>query len=300
MSLTVLGTVALDNLITPEGKKENLLGGSASHFCMSASHFVETHFVGVIGEDFPEQHLSFLKGKQIGMSSLTRQQGETFRWVGEYKADNLNQAITHETHLGVLETYQPALSAEHPETDFVFLANYDTDHQLFFLRSLKNKPFVGLDSMNLWIDIKRDQLLELVSEVDLFVLNDTEAKELSGEDNIIKAAQKLLSLGPKYMIVKKGEHGVLVLSQDWMFGFPAYPVTDVVDPTGAGDTFAGGLMGYLAKSGDLSEASFRQAAIYGTIFSSFNVEGFAMDETAELTWDQVEERKKKFLDFMKE
>lgn len=299
MDLAVLGTVALDSLKTPHGQRTHMLGGSAAHFCMSARLFANVHLVGVVGEDFPDEHIDFLKKRKINLNSLTRANGKTFRWAGEYLAGNLNQAITHSTELGVLLTYTPELAQEHRDVDFVFLGNYDPDLQEQCLRLFQSPKFVGLDSMNLWIDIKRPSLLKLLKKVDLFVVNDAEARELSGEGNPVKAARKLRSMGPKHVVIKKGEHGVLCFSDRWLFGFPAYPVENVMDPTGAGDTFAGGLMGYLAKAGKINEQTFRQALVYATVAASFNVETFGMEKTAHLKRADVEKRRREFLKFMK-
>lgn len=298
MSLVVLGTVALDSLKTPHGKREHMLGGSGAHFCMSARLFSDVHLAGVIGADFPDEHVAFFKKCKVNMDSLKRMAGKTFRWAGEYQAGNLNQAITHSTELGVLLEYKPEISDGHRKAKFVFLANYDPDLQDQFLSLFHGPKFVGLDSMNLWIDIKRPSLLKLLKKVDLFVVNDSEAKELTGESNAVRAAKKLRTMGPKYIVVKKGEHGVVSYSDSWLFGFPAYPVEQVIDPTGAGDTFAGALMGYLARAGKVNESVFRQALTYATVAASFNVETFGMEKTSILKMPDIEKRRKAFLKFI--
>ena len=299
MDLAVIGTVALDTLKTPHGSRDNMLGGSAAHFCMGARHFTDAHLAGVIGEDFPEAHIGFLKKRGVNVDNLTRMKGKTFRWSGEYLKGNPNQAITRLTELGVLLEYKPEISVRHKKARHIFLANCDPDQQHEFLSLFERPRFVGLDSMNLWIDIKRDSLLKLLKRVDLFLVNDGEAKELTGEGNLIRALKKLRSMGPKHIIIKKGEHGVIAFSDRWLFGFPAYPVSDVIDPTGAGDTFAGALMGYLAHKRKISETVFRQALVYATVCASFNVETFGMEKTAHLTKRDLEQRRRQFLKFMK-
>ena len=295
MSLMVLGTVALDNVKTPHGERRNMLGGSAAHFSMSACLFTQVHLVAVIGKDFPKEHVSLLRKKGVNLSSLKEADGATFRWGGEYKKEDLNTALTLETQLGVLQEYAPEIRPNQRHVPNIFLANYDPDLQMELLHLVRKPKLIGLDSMNLWIDIKRESLLRLMKMVDLFVANDGEARALTGERNLIKAAKHLRKLGPKLIVIKKGEHGVLFYSDELLFSFPAYPVEQVVDPTGAGDTFAGGLMGYLTKVGRLNANSLKQAAIYATTLASFNVEGFGMAKTAHLTLPQVHQRMKKLM-----
>jgi sugar/nucleoside kinase (ribokinase family) len=297
MSLIVLGTVALDHVKTPSGAKKDMLGGSAAHFSMSARLFTPVHLVAVVGQDFPEKHLDFLRRKGLDLASLKVGNGKTFRWQGEYKKGDLNTALTLATELGVLESYVPEISAHQADIPNVFLANIDPDVQLQLLSSLKKPELIGLDSMNLWINIKLPSLKRLMKKVHLFVANDGEARALTGETNLIQAARKLASMGPKMIVVKKGEHGVLFYSKNTMFSFPAYPVDKVVDPTGAGDTFAGGLMGYLSKAKKVNETSLRKALLYATTLASFNVEGFGMTKTAELTAADVEGRLKTLVKF---
>ncbi len=299
MSLISLGTVALDNIKTPAGTKKALLGGSASHFAMSARFFTKVYLVSIIGEDFPKQHVQLLKRKGINLTSVVKREGKTFQWDGKYDAEDMNCAITLDTELGVLLSYSPQVASSQRNIPNVFLANFDPDTQMEFLGLLGKPKFIGLDSMNLWIDLKKKSLVKLLKKVDLFVANDGEARALTGESNLIKAARVLESMGPKFVVVKKGEHGMLFTTKKFMFSFPAYPVENVIDPTGAGDTFAGGLMGYLSKSGKINETTFRKAAIYATTLASFNVEGFGMAKTASLTLTQVNARMKKFVGFIK-
>ena len=298
MSLIVLGTVALDSIKTPSGVKKDLLGGSATHLSMSARLFTKVHLVAVVGHDFPKKHIQFLEKKGVDLTSVMVSHEKTFRWSGEYKADDLNSAITLETILGVLMNYEPEIAHHQKHLPNLFLANIDPDVQMKLLQLMKRPRLVGLDSMNLWINIKLKSLLNLMKKVDLFVANDGEARALTGETNLIKAAKALRKLGPKWIVVKKGEHGVLFYSDDFMFSFPAYPVEHVVDPTGAGDTFAGGLMGYLSTVDRINEKALRQAILYATTMASFNVEGFGVEKTSKLTIPIVNKRLRELKKFM--
>jgi sugar/nucleoside kinase (ribokinase family) len=292
MSLVVLGTVALDHVKTPSGVKKDMLGGSAAHFAMSARLFTDVHMVAVVGKDFPQKHLDFLKHKGIDCSSLKINNGKTFRWRGEYKKGDLNTALTLATELGVLQSYVPELMDHQKNLPNVFLANFDPDLQIQLLKHLKSPRLIGLDSMNLWITHKQKSLRHLMKKVHLFVANDGEARALTGEHNLIMAARRLRSMGPRMIVIKKGEHGVLFYSDQVMFSFPAYPVDRVVDPTGAGDTFAGGLMGYLSRSNKLDDKTLRKACMYATTVASYNVQGFGMARTASLGLREVEDRMK--------
>ena len=292
MSLIVLGTVALDHVKTPSGAKKDMLGGSAAHCSMSARLFTNVHLVAVVGQDFPDKHLFFLKRKGVDLTSLKISEGKTFRWQGEYKKEDFNTALTLATELGVLQDYVPSVAEHQKHIPNVFLANIDPDLQMSLLSTLKKPQLIGLDSMNLWIQHKSASLRRLMKRVHLFVANDAEARALTGEGNLIKAAKRLSQMGPKMVVVKKGEHGVLFYSKNLMFSFPAYPVDRVVDPTGAGDTFAGALMGYLSRAKKVDEKNLRKALLYATALASFNVEGFGMAKTASLTLSDVERRLK--------
>ncbi len=298
MSLITLGTVAIDNIKTASGMKSELLGGSAAHFSMSASLFTKVHLVSVVGQDFPSRHIQLLRRKGVNLDSVIRRKGKTFQWHGEYKKGDYNNAITISTELGVLENYEPEVAESQRDIPNVFLANLGPDVQLKFLKLMRNPKFVGLDSMNLWINIMRPSVLKVMKKVDLFVLNDGEAGMLTGETNMIKAAKQLRKMGPKLVVIKKGEHGVLFYCDRFMFAFPAYPVEKVVDPTGAGDTFAGGLMGYLTKVKKVNETTLRKAMIYATTLASFNVEGFSVAKTSPLTMTQVNARMNKLKKFI--
>ncbi|MBM3249691.1 MAG: sugar kinase [Candidatus Omnitrophica bacterium] len=293
MSIIVLGTVALDSVKTPHGERRRMLGGSAAHFAMSCRLFTDVHLVAIVGEDFPERHVSFLRRKGIILTSLIRSRGETFRWSGEYKGD-LNTALTLSTQLGVLSAFRPVIREEQRNIKHIFLANVDPQIQRGLLKRMHSPQLVGLDSMNYWIKHKRRALVGLLKEVDIYVANDQEARSLSGEHNLLKAARCLKAFGPKMVLIKKGEHGVLFYAPGVIFSLPAYPTHKVVDPTGAGDTFAGGFMGYLAKVGKVNTQSIRKAIAYGTVAASFNVEGFGLEQTARLTAKDLEARLARF------
>ncbi|HOW35442.1 MAG TPA: PfkB family carbohydrate kinase [Candidatus Omnitrophota bacterium] len=299
MSLLVLGTVALDDVKTPCGIRNNMLGGSASHFSMAARLFTKVNLVAIVGSDFPKKYFRFFEDKGIDVSSLHRAEGKTFHWEGEYKKEDLNKALTIATEIGVLTTnFIPRITDAQRRIPYVFLANIDPEIQLELLRLVRTQKLVGVDSMNLWINIKRKPLEKLLKKVDLFVANDGEARLLSGENNLIRAAKYLRNMGPKFVVVKKGEHGVLFFSDRFMFSFPAYPIERVVDPTGAGDTFAGGLMGYLAKAGRINEMAFKRAVLYATTIASFNVQGFGVTKTENLTMPVVNGRLKELIKFI--
>jgi sugar/nucleoside kinase (ribokinase family) len=297
MSLLVLGTVALDDVKTPSGVKKNMLGGSAAHFSMSARLFDDVHVVGIVGKDFPKVHLDFLKRKGVNISSLTVAKGQTFRWWGEYKKEDLNTAITHNTRLGVLADYAPEVSEQQQNFSHVFLANLAPTVQEKLLGLMRSPSFIGVDTMNLWINTALKYLRRILRRADLLVLNDGEARMLTGERNAVMAARVLRTMGPKIVVVKKGEHGVYVYGGNFEFGYPAFPVSRVVDPTGAGDTFAGGLFGYLSKCRKCDEKTLRRAAVYGTVLASFNVESFGMGKTASLTLREVDQRLKEYQQF---
>jgi sugar/nucleoside kinase (ribokinase family) len=298
MSLLVFGTVALDNLKTPSGVRKDLLGGSAAHFCMSSRLFNDIHLAGVVGNDFPKKHVQMLKSKGVNTDSLLAVEGKTFRWDGEYKKEDMNQAVTHATELGVLTECAAKVSPAQSRIGNVFLANIGPDMQMHFMKQLKNPKFVGLDSMNLWINIMKPQLLKIMKKVNMFVLNDAEARSLTGESNLIMAAKALRKKGPQLIVIKKGEHGVLFYSDKYSFAFPAFPVEKVVDPTGAGDTFAGGLMGYLSKVNKVTEKNLKKAVIYATTLASFNVEGFGVARTSKLTMGDVNGRMRELISFI--
>lgn len=291
-TITVVGSIALDTVETPFGKKENILGGSCTYFSYAASFFTNVNLVGVVGNDFPQEHVDLLNSRNICTKGLTKEEGETFRWGGSY-IDNINEAETKSTDLNVFETFDPQLPEEYKQSDFVFLANIDPDLQLKVLNQIKNPELIICDTMNLWIDIKQESLKELLSKVDIFILNDGEAKMLSGESNIIKAAKKIAEMGPEYILIKKGEHGALIYSKSMtpqFFMIPSFPVEKVVDPTGAGDTFAGGFTGFLAAQDNVSQETIKKSMIYGTTMASFNVEDFSLERMKKLNEEEINNR----------
>ncbi len=288
-SILVVGSVAFDHVKTNEGERPESLGGSATYFSYSASYFAPVRLVGVIGNDFPDKYIQLLEKRSIDTQGLIRQDGKTFRWAGSYERD-LNEADTLSTDLNVFADFNPVLPESYRDSDFVFLANIDPDLQLNVLEQVTSPKYIVCDTMNLWIDIKKDSLIKLLGKVDLFIVNDAESKMLTGKSNLIAAAREILKLGPKTVIVKKGEHGALAISGDELFILPAYPLERVVDPTGAGDTFAGGTVGYLAKTGSTKFDDIRNAVVYGTVMASFNVENFSLDNLIGLNDDKINER----------
>jgi len=297
MSIVVLGTVAMDTVKTPFGKREKMLGGSAAHFSMSARLFTKVNLVAVVGKDFPPKYIDFLEKKGLILTSLIKGEGNTFQWEGQYEGD-LNTAQTLDTKLGVLSEFKPVISEEQREIRYIFLANVDPDIQRHLLEKMHSPKLVGLDSMNFWIHHKRDSLLRLMKMVDIFVANDQEARSLSGETNLLKAAKWLRLKGPKIVLIKKGEHGVLLVSDRLIFSLPAYPTDKVIDPTGAGDTFAGGFMGYLdsLNKEEPDFTDYQEAMIYGTVLASFLVESFSTDRLASVLDEEIEARLIKFKD----
>ena len=293
MSLLVLGTAALDTVTTPKGKRREMLGGSAVHFSMGASFFTKVNLVAIVGRDFPKKHIEFLKKKGIVLTSLITGDGKTFRWEGEYRGD-LNSALTLSTELGVLSIFRPQIAEHQKKIENIFLANVDPDIQQHLLSKIRKPRLVGLDSMNYWINHKQKSLLRLLKKVHIYVANDAEARSLSGETNLISAAKVLRKMGPPIIVVKKGEHGVLVYCDDFIFSLPAYPVEKIVDPTGAGDTFAGGFMGYLTRAKKVNAQSVKKAITVGTIVASFNVEGFGLERSSKVTRRDIEVRLKDF------
>lgn len=277
MSIVVVGSVALDSVKTPFGERTEALGGSAVYFSYSASFFTDVRLVGVVGKDFPGKHLDLLRKRRIDLAGLQVADGDTFRWSGFYEYD-LNEAKTLDTRLNVFETFRPELPDAYRNTDCVFLANIDPELQLQVLGQVRRPKLIAADTMNLWISMKPDKLKALCAKIDILILNDGEARQLSGKASVIQAGRLIQSWGPKYVVVKKGEHGVLLFSRRNVFSAPAFPLEEVFDPTGAGDTFAGGFVGYLNKNGNrLDEDSLHRALFYGTVMASFTVEKFSLE-----------------------
>lgn len=288
--LLIVGSVALDSVETPAGRVENALGGAATYGAVAASLFCPVHLVGVVGADFPAQHLEFLQGRGIDLAGLQIVEGgRTFRWKGDYN-DDLNQAVTHETQLGVFEHFDPQLPAHYRDADFVFLANINPGLQLSTLDQVKNPRLVVCDTMNLWINLARYKVREIFKRVDIAVLNDSEAKMLTECDSTIRAGKQLLELGPRAVIVKKGEHGALMFSAEGLFAAPSFPIEAVVDPTGAGDSFAGSFTGFLAASGDVSYENLKRAVVYGGAVASTTVQDFSLASLKSLDKAEVERR----------
>jgi sugar/nucleoside kinase (ribokinase family) len=298
MSLLVVGSIAFDSVETPHGVVENALGGSATYFSYAASFFTPVRLVGVVGEDFPDVHRQMLEGRKVDTSGLIVEKGgKTFHWKGKYEGD-MNAAETLEVHLNVLGTFNPDLSPEFAETPFVFLANGSPVMQRRVLQQAKNRKLAVADTMNFWIETQRDELYALLKEVDGLVLNDGEAKLLTEEVNLVRAGYKVLDLGPKFVIIKKGEHGAMFLSRDEAFVMPAFPLANVVDPTGAGDSFAGGFMGYLASIGRTDASSLKMAMAYGTVVASLNVEDFSLRRFQRTDRDEIDARLDKYRGMM--
>lgn len=293
MSILVVGSVAFDSVETPFGRVEEVLGGSGTFFSVSASFFTEVRLVAVVGEDFPADHLEFLRFRNIDLAGLRTAPGRTFRWKGRYGFD-LNEAHTLDTQLNVFETFRPQLPPGYEEAEYVFLANIDPELQMEVLSQVRRPRLLACDTMNFWISGKREALLRTLARVDALVINESEVRQLAGEPNLVKAARAVLGMGPKTLIVKRGEYGVLMFTEHSIFSAPAFPLEAVFDPTGAGDTFAGGLMGHLAATRDLSEKGIRKAIIFGSVMASFAVEDFSLNRLRSLTWRDIEERFRTF------
>jgi sugar/nucleoside kinase (ribokinase family) len=293
MALLVVGTVAFDSIRTPHGRAENILGGSAAYFALAASWFVPVQIVAVVGEDFGEEHLRLFQDRGVDTAGLVQAPGKTFHWSGEYAGD-MNEARTVETHLNVFEEFSPTLPASYLDSEFVFLGNIDPVLQLHVRRQLPKARLAALDSMNYWIKGKPEELKKTLAEVDVLLINETEARMLSGFSNLKKAAEVIQKMGPRTLVIKRGEHGVTLFSDGGIFSAPAFPLDEVHDPTGAGDSFAGGFMGHLAGAGDLSHGQLRRAVIYGSVMASYAVEEFGLARLLRLTPKEIEARYREF------
>jgi sugar/nucleoside kinase (ribokinase family) len=289
MSLLVVGSVALDSIETPFGSAQDALGGSATYFSAAASLFCDVQLVGVIGSDFPVHDLEFLQRRGVDLAGLEQARGESFRWAGVYSYD-LNSRETLETRLGVFADFQPKIPSSFRDSEWIFLGNIDPVLQLDVLDQVHKPRFVAADTMNFWISGKRDELLQLLKRVDVLLVNDSEARELSGDHNLLRAARWIQAHGPDMVVVKKGEHGAILFTREFAFFAPGYPLEEVFDPTGAGDAFGGGFVGYLARAGSTSPDDLRRAMIYGSAMGSFAVERFGMDRFHNLTAREVHER----------
>jgi sugar/nucleoside kinase (ribokinase family) len=293
MSLLVVGSVAFDSVKTPFGEVDEVLGGSATYFSTSASYFTNVSLVAVVGTDFPDKHLEFLKSRMIDIDGIEKTEGKTFRWKGEYGYE-LNEARTLDTQLNVFQSFKPNLPEKYKNAKVVFLANIDPDLQMDVLKQVDKPEIVACDTMNFWIEGKNAALLETLKMVDILLINDGEARELSGEPNLVKAANTILSMGPETLIIKRGEYGALMFKDGKIFTAPAYPLESVFDPTGAGDCFAGGFMGYLSNTMNFDEANIRKAIIFGSVMASYNVEAFSLDKIKSLDYSEIENRYQEF------
>jgi sugar/nucleoside kinase (ribokinase family) len=293
MALLVVGSVAFDSVRTPHGYADSILGGAATYFSVAASWFTAVRVVAVVGEDFSEQHLSVFARRAIDTTGLERAAGKTFRWQGEYVGD-MNEARTLDTQLNVFERFAPKIPASYLASEYVFLGNIDPVLQLHVREQLPNTRLVALDTMNYWIGGKLEALKKTLAAVDVLLVNEGEARMLSGEWNLTKAAGAIQKMGPRSVVVKRGEHGVSLFTPSSIFSAPGYPLDHVQDPTGAGDTFAGGFMGHLARTGDLSEPNLRRAVVYGSVLASFAVEEFGLGRLLRLTPQEIEARFREF------
>src|SRR5436309_1311702 len=295
MSVLVVGSIAIDTVKTPVEEHSNLLGGSACYGALSASFFSPVRLVGVVGDDFPESEFQFWKERKIDSEGVQRANGKTFRWSGEYSWD-LNTRETRSIALNVFENFKPVLPESYRQTDFVLLANIAPSLQAHVLDQMKGPRFVVVDTMDLWIETTRPDLDALLPRADLLILNDSEAREMTNETSLIKGGRKIRKMGPRFVAIKKGEHGALLFGEEDFFSCGAYPLEDIHDPTGAGDTFAGGVGGFLAAhvKGEVTFADLRRAVIYGSVLASFCVEAFSLERLRKLTQDEIIERYQMF------
>ena len=293
VDLVVVGSIALDSMKTPFGDVKDVLGEAATYSSVAASIFCKPGIVGVVGADFPREHIDFLKKRNIVTEGLEVSEGKTFRWGGYYEYD-MNQAHTTNTELNVLSTFKPKVPKSYLGTKYLFLANIDPVLQLDVLSQFKKTKFVALDTMNFWISTKKKELMDVVAKVNLLLINDAEARQLMGTTNLVKAARGLLKCGPDAVIIKKGEHGALLFTDGICFSAPGYPLEDVKDPTGAGDSFAGGLMGYLASTDDTSVENMKKGVVYGSAIASYDTEDFSLNKLKKITRADVNDRYKAF------
>jgi sugar/nucleoside kinase (ribokinase family) len=300
MSLLAVGTVAFDAIETPFGKTDKIVGGAATYICLSASYFTKKiNLVSVVGEDFPQESIGMLQQHGVNTAGLQVKMGEkTFFWSGKYHND-MNSRDTLDTQLNVLETFDPVVPEAYQDCEFLMLGNLVPAVQRKVIMSLKNRPkLIVMDTMNFWMDIAMEELVKTIAMVDVLTINDAEARQLSGEYSLVKAAQKILTMGPKYLIIKKGEHGALLFNNKQVFFAPALPLEDVYDPTGAGDTFAGGFIGYLANTKDISFDNMKRAIIFGSAMASFCVEKFGTERIVNLGKEELDHRIQEFVNLV--
>jgi len=289
MSILVVGSAALDTVETPFGTVEDALGGSAIYFSAAASYFAPVNLVAVVGDDFPKEKIEFLKKKNVDFSGLEVADGKTFRWGGKYGFD-LNDRDTLFTHLNVFEKFEPKIPDSYKNSEYIFLANIGPELQMDVLKQIQSPKLVALDTMNYWIGGDLPALRETLKHVDVLLVNDSEVRQLACEANLVKASKIVQEMGPKTLIIKKGEHGAVLITQDSFFWAPAYPLEFIYDPTGAGDTFAGGFMGYMAKSDDISIDNLKRAVVFGSAMASFCVEKFSLERLENLTEEEIRKR----------
>ncbi|WFB35193.1 PfkB family carbohydrate kinase [Kiritimatiellota bacterium B12222] len=296
-ALVIVGSIGIDHIETPFVKKENLLGGSVSYACAAASFFTSPGMVGVVGDDFPEEFLELYRSFDVNLEGLQRAAGQTFAWTGVYE-ENMDNRSTLETVLGVFEKFEPVLPESYVDAPFVFLGNMHPSLQLHVLNQIRSPKFILADTMDLWINITRSELIEVVSKVNMLTLNESEARLLTDRHNLIDAAQQLLTMGPQFVLIKKGEHGSMLFSKTGTFIQPAFPLAKVEDPTGAGDTFAGALMGYLTQQNACEEADIRRAMVHGSVVASFGVQSFSLDALQPLSTHQIHDRVSRLVSMM--
>lgn len=297
MSLLTVGTVAFDDIQTPYGHAEKVIGGACTYISWAASYFTkDIRLTSIVGADFPKEEIAELAARGVSMEGLkVIEDGKTFFWAGKYH-ENMNQRDTITTDLNVLDDFDPELPESYKDSQYIMLGNLTPDIQIRVMEQLPSTKLIVLDTMNFWMDIAMDRLKEAIAKVDVLTINDEEARQLSGEYSLVKAAEQIFKMGPKYLIIKKGEHGAMLMSPDKTFYCPALPLAEVKDPTGAGDTFAGGFMGYIAKTGDISFEGMKKAVVYGSAMASFCVEEFSLGKMKTLTQQDIDTRIQRFVD----
>ncbi|MGA8767801.1 MAG: PfkB family carbohydrate kinase [Candidatus Acidiferrales bacterium] len=294
MSLLVVGSVAFDGIETPHGKVDRTLGGAASYFALAASHFAPVRIVAVVGEDFTDRDRAVFEGRKIDLAGVERAAGKSFFWAGRY-SQNMNERTTLATDLNVFATFDPKLPRSYLDSQYIFLGNIDPTLQRSVLKQIRGKPrLVGLDTMNYWIEGTNAELRETLKHVDILTINDDETRQLTSEHNLLRAAKHIFKMGPSTLIIKRGEHGAIMVHKNFLFSVPAFPLEQVFDPTGAGDTFAGGFMGYLAGKGRVNEQTLRSAMVYGSVLASFTVERFGVERLAKVTRKEITARARLF------
>lgn len=294
MSLLVVGSVAFDAIETPHGKVDRTLGGAASYFALAASHFSPVRLVGIVGEDFSKQDEAIFRGRRIDLSGLVRVPGKSFFWAGRYN-QNMNERTTLVTELNAFANFNPKLPVPYRDSPFIFLGNIDPTLQRSVLMQVSCKPkAIGLDTMNYWIERTSAELRETLKHIQILMINDDETRQLTGEHNLFRAAKHIFKMGPRTLVIKRGEHGALMVHNDFVFSVPAYPLEEVHDPTGAGDSFAGGFMGYLAAAGRVNDRTLRNAMVYGSVLGSFAVERFGVERLTNLKRPEIHRRARRF------